>query len=90
MGYLHAAAAGAIVIQAFYAMGNTKTPVKIGFAGFLLSLGVKAIGYLWFGLLGLALGTTIYYSLNMLVMWIILESTINNKGRIQARSARNK
>lgn len=79
MGYLHAAASGTLIVQAFYAMGNTKTPVKIGFAGFLLSLGVKAIAYLWFGLLGLALGTTIYYSLNMLVMWIVLESTINHK-----------
>lgn len=79
IGYFHAAASGTVVVATFYAMGNTKTPVKIGVAGFLLSIGVKAIGYLWFGLLGLALGTTIYYSLNMLVMWIILESTINNK-----------
>jgi putative peptidoglycan lipid II flippase len=83
MGYLHAAASGSVINHAFYAMGNTKTPVKVGLTGFVLSIGISAIGYLWFGLLGLALGTSIYYSFNMLVMLIILEITIIKKVSMQ-------
>ncbi len=79
MGYLHVTASGTVVVAAFYAMGNTKTPVKIGVIGFVANVGIKSFGYLNFGILGLVLATSIYYIGNMLVMCIFLEKLINEK-----------
>lgn len=79
IGYLHVAASGTVVVAAFYAMGNTKTPVKIGVIAFIASVGIKSFGYLIFGIPGLVLATSIYYISNMLVMCIFLEKFINEK-----------
>jgi len=79
MGYLHVTASGTVVVAAFYAMGNTKTPVKIGIIGFVANVGIKSFGYLNFGILGLVLATSIYYIGNMIVMCIFLEKFINEK-----------
>ncbi len=79
VGYLHVAASGAVVVAAFYAMGNTMTPVKIGVIGFIANVGLKYFGYLIFGMPGLVLSTSIYYVGNMLVTCIFLERIINDK-----------
>jgi len=79
LGYLHVAASGTVAVAAFYAMGNTKTPVKIGITGFVASVGMKCIGFLFFALPGLVFATSIYYILNMLVMCFLLEKSINEK-----------
>lgn len=79
MGYLHVAASGTVVVAAFYAMGNTKTPVKIGVIGFIASVGIKSFGYLIFGIPGLVFATSIYYISNMIAMCVFLEKLINEK-----------
>jgi peptidoglycan biosynthesis protein MviN/MurJ (putative lipid II flippase) len=79
IGYLHVAASGTVVVATFYAMGNTKTPVKIGVIGFCSSVFIKSFGYLFFGLNGLVIGTSIYYMGNMIIMCIFLEKIINEK-----------
>ena len=79
VGYLHVAASGAVIVAAFYAMGNTMTPVKIGVIGFIANVGLKYFGYLIFGMPGLVLSTSIYYVGNMLVTCMFLERIINDK-----------
>lgn len=79
LGYLHVAASGTLAVAAFYAMGDPRTPVKIGLAGFVLSLGLKAAGFLLMGLPGLVLATSIYYTGNMLAMCFSLEKSIDEK-----------
>ncbi len=77
VGTIVAGAAGSTVASAFYAMGDTVTPVRIGVAGFVFGLGLKAVGFLAFGVVGLALATSAYYIFNFSVMAILLERRLN-------------
>lgn len=77
LGYLHVAASGTIATAAFYALGNTETPVKIGVTGFFLGVFVRSIGFIFFGITGLAIGLSLYYIQNMLIMYIKLEKVVD-------------
>jgi peptidoglycan biosynthesis protein MviN/MurJ (putative lipid II flippase) len=54
---------------AFYAMGDTGTPSKIGAAMYTIGLVAKLIGAVWGGLQGIALAITSSYVCN----WLVLE-----------------
>lgn len=84
LGYLHVSAAGGIVVATFYAMGDTRTPMWVGVLGFLLGVVLKSILFLSFGLMGLALGTSIYYLANLALGTLILERRVAAK--LSARS----
>jgi putative peptidoglycan lipid II flippase len=79
IGYLHVAASGTVVVAAFYAMGDTKTPVKISMIFFIMMVVIKSSGYLNFGIYGLVVATSIHYIVNMLAMCAFLEKFINEK-----------
>ena len=70
---------GQILSLSFYAQGNTKTPTRIGMVGFTLGLGLKIGGFFLKGVLGLAVGTSIYYCLNAILLYIFLRRNIFNK-----------
>lgn len=76
MGYVAASTAGSIIVSAFYAMEDTKTPTRVGMLGFFLSIPIKSIGYLTYGLPGLVFATSIYYILNGLILFFILEKKL--------------
>lgn len=77
VGYMFPAAAGAIVVSTFYAFGDTRTPTVISVVGFILSLVLKALGFFWEGLLGLAVATALHYMGNMVVMCLFVEQKLS-------------
>lgn len=79
IGYLFASASGSIVTGSFYAMGDMKRPMNVGLLGFTLSIIIKSILFIYFGLYGLAIGTSIYYIFNVSIMFMILEKRIYAK-----------
>jgi putative peptidoglycan lipid II flippase len=79
LGYAHVAASGNIAVAAFYAMGDAKTPVKVGVLGFAFGALLKSLAFVVWGLPGLALATSIYYIINMAVIYILLEKKINER-----------
>ncbi len=79
IGYLHVGASGALPVAVFHALDDTKTPVRIGLIGFGIGLVIKVTGYYLLGLKGLALGTSIYYIINMIAMMYLSEKKINEK-----------
>ncbi len=79
LGYLHVAASGTIVVAVYYAMGDTKTPVKIGISGFLIGILLKSAGFLMFSLPGLAFAISAYYIINMVTLCFIAEKTLDEK-----------
>lgn len=85
MGYLFVAAAGTVVVAVFYALGDTVTPARIGLLGFAVGVVAKSVGFLWLGLEGLALATSLYYLANLLVLVLTLERRIG-KRLLQPRS----
>lgn len=79
LGYLHVTASGTLAVAAFYAMNDTKTPVVVGVSGFVVSIGLKSLGFLLYGPLGLVAAISLYYIGNMLVLSMKLEQYINAK-----------
>lgn len=77
-GYLHVAASGTLVVAVIHSLNDTKTPVRIGLIGFILSLPLKAIGFLAFGIIGIVIGSSIHYIMNMVAMTLHCERKIND------------
>ena len=65
-------ALGQVLSSSFYAKGNTKTPTIIGIFGFTIGIALKSVGFLKFGVLGVAIGTTTYYFINAILLHISL------------------
>ena len=66
IGLLHSSSSASIAVNAFYAFGDTKTPMITGLIGFLLSIIVKYFLFQYFGVYGLVLGITFHYILNFI------------------------
>ena len=77
-GVLVGGAAGQIVSSSFYALGNTTTPTTIGVLGFTLGIVLKGAGFLTLGVVGIAVGASAYYVLNVVVLFVLLEKRIGN------------
>lgn len=77
VGVLIGGALGQVLSTSFYAKGDTKTPTRIGVAGFTLGVVLKVLGYLQAGILGLAVGTTLYYLLNAYLLHRNIEKDLN-------------
>ncbi|MCC7207905.1 MAG: virulence factor MviN [Anaerolineae bacterium] len=69
--------AGQILSTAFYAKGDTITPTRIGVVGFTFGIGVKILAFYLFGLVGIAIGATLYYGLNLILLGVLLERDVN-------------
>lgn len=72
-GTLIAGAMGLITSTTFYAMGNTRTPTRMTVITYSVYIPAKIIVFLRFGLLGLAVVTSVYYFLNLILQIVILE-----------------
>jgi len=72
-------ALGQILSNGFYAKGNTRTPTKIGIFGFTIGLGMKVAGFFYWGILGIAVGTSLYYLLNVFLLRFALRRNLSNR-----------
>jgi putative peptidoglycan lipid II flippase len=76
-GFWIAGLSGQILSVSFYAMSDTTTPTKIGAIGFTLGIGLKAVGFFLFGVLGVAIGSGLYSVFNSLAMYWILNKRLS-------------
>lgn len=76
LGYMHVVACGYVVVSVFYAMGDTRTPVLMSLASYLLGVLIKSAAYLLWGLNGLAVASSVYYLFNLLATSMLLERAI--------------
>jgi putative peptidoglycan lipid II flippase len=73
VGFLVGGASGQVTATTFYAMGDTRTPTKLSIWTYSIYIPVKVIIFLHYGLLGLALTTSIYITVNLLMQILLLE-----------------
>jgi putative peptidoglycan lipid II flippase len=66
-------ALGQILSTAFYALTDTLTPTKIGAAGYTLGIALKIFGFFLLGILGIAIGSSLYYLLTAAALYVFLE-----------------
>lgn len=72
-------AAGQIISSAYYAQGDTRTPMLIGAATFTIAIALKLGGFYAFGIWGLAAATSLYYLGSMGLQWAVLERRLRGR-----------
>jgi putative peptidoglycan lipid II flippase len=79
-GMLIAGGTGQVLSSAHYATGDTRTPTRIGVIGFTVGISLKATGLLTLGLVGIALGTSVYYVLVAFALHNAMNRTLARAG----------
>ncbi|HKZ80669.1 MAG TPA: lipid II flippase MurJ [Pyrinomonadaceae bacterium] len=72
-GFLIGGAMGQITSSTFYAMGDTQTPTRLSVINYTVYIPFKFVAFMRYGLIGLAVVTTLYYFVNLLVQIVLLE-----------------
>jgi putative peptidoglycan lipid II flippase len=66
-------AMGAVSSSSFYASGDTTTPTRIGIYSYTIYIPAKFVIFYYFGVLGLALTTSAFYLVNLLLQTYFLK-----------------
>lgn len=69
-GFFFGAVLGQMSASAFYACGDASTPTKISMVMYTMYLPLKVISYLYWGVSGLAISTSVYYLMNASLLTI--------------------
>jgi putative peptidoglycan lipid II flippase len=77
-GVLVGGGLGQVISTAFYARGDTTTPTRIGIFGFTLGIGFKIGGFALLGLGGIAIGTSLYYLLNVVMLSVFFQRDLRS------------
>lgn len=83
-GFFIGGAMGQITSTTFYAMGDTRTPTRMSIVTYTIYVPAKVIGFLEYGLLGLAVVTSIYLFVNLMIQILLLEGFVIPRRQRQA------
>jgi peptidoglycan biosynthesis protein MviN/MurJ (putative lipid II flippase) len=75
-GLLIGGTAGQVISTAFYAIGDTRTPTMLFVGTYTVYIPLKIIVFLHYGVIGIAVATSIHLTVNFLVQLVVLERTI--------------
>ncbi|MEO8433354.1 MAG: lipid II flippase MurJ [Pyrinomonadaceae bacterium] len=76
VGFFIGGAMGQITSTTFYAMGDTSTPTRMSIITFTLYVPAKVIAFMQYGLMGLAVVTSIYLFVNLIIQILLLEGWV--------------
>lgn len=76
VGLLIGGTAGQVISGAFYAIGDTRTPTMLFIGTYTVYIPVKILVFLRYGVVGLALATSVHLLVNFIVQTVVLEKTI--------------
>ena len=83
-GMFVAGSVGQILASSFYAIGNTKTPTHIGILGYTVGIFLKIGGFYYYGVIGVAIAASMYYTLNAGMLYYFLRTQIDRNQRPEA------
>jgi putative peptidoglycan lipid II flippase len=87
LGMLIGGCLGQITSTAFYAMGDTRTPTKLGVYVFSAYLPAKFASFFFFGLIGMATSISVYYICAVIVQLVVLEQVVRRRADHQPADA---
>lgn len=76
VGFFIGGAMGQITSTTFYAMGDTATPTRMSIVTYTLYVPAKVIAFMQYGLMGLAVVTSIYLFVNLIIQILLLEGWV--------------
>ncbi len=76
VGFFIGGAMGQITSTTFYAMGDTRTPTRMSIVTYTLYVPAKVIAFMKYGLMGLAVVTSIYLFVNLIIQILLLEGFV--------------
>ena len=85
VGFFIAGAMGVVTSKTFYAMGDTSTPTRMSIVTYTLYIPAKVFGFYRYGLVGLAVVTSAYLFLNLVIQILLLEGYVIPRRERQAR-----
>ena len=75
-GVLIGGAAGQVISGAFYAIGDTRTPTMLFIGTFTIYVPIKILVFLRYGVVGLAIVTSVHLAVNFLLQMLVLERAV--------------
>jgi len=75
-GLLIGGASGQVISGAFYAVGDTRTPTMLFIITYTVYIPIKIVVFLRYGVVGLAVVTSIHLAINFLLQLVVLERTL--------------
>jgi putative peptidoglycan lipid II flippase len=85
VGFFIAGAMGVVTSKTFYAMGDTRTPTRMSIVTYTLYIPAKVLGFFRYGLMGLAVVTSAYLFLNLVIQVLLLEGYVIPRRRRQTQ-----
>src|SRR3989441_11667285 len=82
LGVLVGGTIGQITAVAFYAMGDTRTPTMLFVWTFTIYIPIKFLVFVRYGLLGLAIATSVHLIINFVLQLVVLEE-VTGRTRVQ-------
>lgn len=76
LGLLVGGLLGSVLANTFYALGDTKTITLIGMATFTIGIFLKIAGVLVFSYVGVAMATSLYFILAVVIEMVVLQKKI--------------
>ncbi len=75
-GVLIGGSCGQVISGAFYAIGDTRTPTMLFVGTYTIYIPIKILVFLHYGVVGLAIATSVHLVLNFLLQLVVLERTV--------------
>jgi len=75
-GLLIGGTAGQVISTAFYAIGDTRTPTMLFIGTYTVYIPLKILVFLRYGVIGIAVATSVHMTVNFLVQLVVLERAI--------------
>jgi putative peptidoglycan lipid II flippase len=77
-GVLIGGASGQVISGAFYAIGDTRTPTMLFIVTYTIYIPIKILVFLRYGVIGLAVVTSVHLAVNFLLQLVVLEFNVAN------------
>lgn len=70
---------GSILAGAFYSLGDTRTPTKMGVVTFTCFIAIRILAFREFGLAGVSVAATVYYLVNVVLMALLFPAAVEKR-----------